>query len=376
MEDSNISKGFIMSLKRLLQITGFIGFIFTTLQGMESIEKTNHPLECPHASTCHGHNQEIHMLARKCHTRPQEFISFDGGGIRGLYSLYIVKAIEAKLNAPITKHCNLFTGTSTGGIIAMGYAFGKTTDELIDLYTTHAKDIFYRSYRHMFESGCGLINEKYNTAPLENLLKKFLGETTTLKDLTNANIIIPATNITKDTAIFFNSYLAKIDDRHNELLWKILRCTTAAPTYFEPMELHGDAIVDGGLVANNPSLLSGIEIDGIFGHGISNNFDVISIGTGRFNRGITYEYAKSMGVLKWASPISSTIMDSCSETYNQLASAHYRPEKYVRLNGDLTQEIPLDGTSQAELDVIKKNAENYIATHQEEIDKAVKLLLQ
>ena len=36
----------------------------------------------------------------------------------------------------------------------------------------------------------------------------------------------------------------------DQLIWKAARCSGAAPTYFQPM----GAFLDGGLIANNPTL--------------------------------------------------------------------------------------------------------------------------
>lgn len=52
-------------------------------------------------------------------------LSFDGGGIRGLVTLALLKRLEAKIPNLITG-ADLFAGTSTGGIIALGLAAGNS----------------------------------------------------------------------------------------------------------------------------------------------------------------------------------------------------------------------------------------------------------
>ncbi|MBK8081609.1 MAG: patatin-like phospholipase family protein [Saprospiraceae bacterium] len=81
----------------------------------------------------------------------KEFFSLDGGGVRGILTLGILKHIEDKIqeghsdkNNPL-KLCDyydLIGGTSTGAIIACGLAIGKTVDQIIDLYQSLGKEIF------------------------------------------------------------------------------------------------------------------------------------------------------------------------------------------------------------------------------------------
>src|SRR5262245_4537506 len=67
-------------------------------------------------------------------------LSCDGGGVRGALTARIVQRIEEELKKATGDkilfrdrvHC--FAGTSTGGIIALGLACGKTPEELVGLY--------------------------------------------------------------------------------------------------------------------------------------------------------------------------------------------------------------------------------------------------
>jgi hypothetical protein len=63
-------------------------------------------------------------------------LSLDGGGIRGVVELLILKRLEALLyNISIVKFFDLIGGTSTGGIIALALgARGLTVDEGLEMY--------------------------------------------------------------------------------------------------------------------------------------------------------------------------------------------------------------------------------------------------
>ncbi len=53
-----------------------------------------------------------------------QILSLDGGGLKGIFSAAVLTHLEEDLNLDITKHFDLITGTSTGGIIALGLGMG------------------------------------------------------------------------------------------------------------------------------------------------------------------------------------------------------------------------------------------------------------
>ncbi|KRD25122.1 hypothetical protein ASE39_23715 [Acidovorax sp. Root267] len=70
-------------------------------------------------------------------------LSLDGGGLRGL----ITGRLLARLNvqpqiAGWLDTVDLFAGTSTGGILALGLACGKTPEEICTLYQQRGGVIF------------------------------------------------------------------------------------------------------------------------------------------------------------------------------------------------------------------------------------------
>ena len=63
-------------------------------------------------------------------------LSIDGGGIRGIFPVTFLSGLEERYlgGAPITQYFDLVSGTSTGGIIALGLAAGLTATEMKDIY--------------------------------------------------------------------------------------------------------------------------------------------------------------------------------------------------------------------------------------------------
>lgn len=75
-----------------------------------------------------------------------QILSLDGGGIKGLFSAAVLAAIEEDLNINIIDHFDLITGTSTGGIIALGLGLGMRPKEIVEFYLTKGPKIFPRWY--------------------------------------------------------------------------------------------------------------------------------------------------------------------------------------------------------------------------------------
>ena len=87
---------------------------------------------------------------------------------------------------------------------------------------------------------------------------------------------------------------------HHYEIWKIARATSAAPTYFSPIDINGREYIDGGIGANNPARSALSEIKQL--HGRFPKL-LISIGTGEKEK---KERSKPSNVRKrrnWLNPV-------------------------------------------------------------------------
>ncbi len=89
---------------------------------------------------------------------PKRMLALDGGGVRGLISLGILKRIEAELGSPLSNHFDLIGGTSTGALIATKLSTGSSVDEIARALGTSPRTVkrrwrFVRAWlqRHMLE---------------------------------------------------------------------------------------------------------------------------------------------------------------------------------------------------------------------------------
>ncbi|OQV09068.1 hypothetical protein CLAIMM_13246 [Cladophialophora immunda] len=112
-------------------------------------------------------------------------LSLDGGGVRGLSSLYILKGLMTRLNferqavgLARVKPCDIFDligGTSTGGIIAIMLGrLEMDVDECIKEYKVMMKKVFKNKRNAFFVSITGNVKARFSSKTLETAIKEVL----------------------------------------------------------------------------------------------------------------------------------------------------------------------------------------------------------
>jgi Patatin-like phospholipase len=198
---------------------------------------------------------------------PKKLLALDGGGIRGVLSLEILRKLESLLRSAsgrtdyrLADYFDYISGTSTGGIIAAGLAIGKSVDEILEFYE--------QSGAHMFKAAriLDLFRYRYQSEPLAKMLKSVFGENTQLgSEAVETLLLLMMRNATTDSPWpISNNPFAKYNDSNHSAchlkfpLWQLVRASTAAPTYFPPEKVvvggREFIFVDGGItVYNNPA---------------------------------------------------------------------------------------------------------------------------
>jgi predicted acylesterase/phospholipase RssA len=241
-------------------------------------------------------------------TGPKRILALDGGGLRGILTLGIVKQIEEELrtrhgNDPSFRLCHYFdliAGTSTGAIIAATLAIGWSVDEITRKYFELGARVFQRSFLRQ-----GLLRAKYNEERLIEELKDVYGADTTLggeKVLTGLLVMVkrldsgspwPVSN--NPNGKFFHSRPGGTIGNGDYKLWQAVRASTAAPDYFNPERIaivqlpnhppiSGD-FVDGGVSPFNNPALQALMYATIGGYQINwktgkDDILLVSVGTG------------------------------------------------------------------------------------------------
>lgn len=195
-------------------------------------------------------------------------LSLNGGGARGLFTISVLAEIERIIedksglgDVKAGDYFDLITGTSIGGILALGLAAGKSARELEVVFRQKAPDIF-PSQPSWLKAFRAAFMPRYKSQPLYDTVASMVGEDTTFNDL-NRRVMIPAVNLSTGKPQFFKTPHNPEFNRDGRLtLVDAAMATSAAPTYFAPHYCKDlDAyFADGGLVANNPSFIGLHEV--------------------------------------------------------------------------------------------------------------------
>ncbi len=274
-----------------------------------------------------------------------KILAIDGGGIRGVFAAQILKRIKDELNIEFHREFNLIAGTSTGSIIAGGLAIDYPIESLVDLYRKEGGKIFQRNYsdRLNWWNWKALLASKYNNAYLKETLNKVFKELTLSQ--TKAKLIIPATDLSNGNVFVFKSNYDSnfVRDKDIRLADAIL-ASCSAPTFFNPHRVKEYLLADGGLWANNPSLVALTEAMGRRFSIPKEDIRILSIGTGV---GKKYydpkDYNKNWGLGRWGVGLVSTIMNLQSTNVDNIVRFILSDsEQFVRLNYETDCDAALD----------------------------------
>ncbi|WP_434779302.1 CBASS cGAMP-activated phospholipase [Neisseria sp. Ec49-e6-T10] len=195
-----------------------------------------------------------------------QILSLSGGGVRGLYTISILAELEKTLaekdqneHYNIADHFDLISGTSIGGILALGLASGINARTLASLIDEERTKIFKKTCIQKIPFLGTLCKQArtslYSSKPLKNILKKEFGEKK-IRDL-NTRVVIPSVNGTTGLPKVYKTphHCDFLIDKNLSIV-DVGMATSAAPTYFDPQMVNDNLMVDGGLVANSPALIA------------------------------------------------------------------------------------------------------------------------
>eukprot|EP00063_Salmo_salar_P063313 XP_014038148.1 PREDICTED: 85/88 kDa calcium-independent phospholipase A2 isoform X1 [Salmo salar] len=350
-------------------------------------------------------------------------LCLDGGGIKGLVLIQLLIALEKEAGRPIKELFDWVSGTSTGGILALAIVHGKDMEYLRCLYFRMKEQVFKGS-------------RPYESAPLEDFLKKEFGENTMMTDVRHPRVMV--TSVLADrhpgelhlfrnydppslprerpyaaTATFLPLTIPqgwededvlivgytqepakkrrKVTDQE-QVVWRAARSSGAAPTYFRPM----GRFLDGGLLANNPTLDAMTEIHqynkSLKAEGRGSEVQrlgvVVSLGTGKppqvvvnsvdvFRPSNPLELAKSF---VGAKELGKMLVDCCTDSDGCAVDrarswCEMTDTVYHRLSPQLSQEVMLDEVSDAVLVDMLWETQMYLYEQRENVQLLAQQLL-
>ncbi|KAK2994433.1 hypothetical protein RJ640_001249 [Escallonia rubra] len=305
-------------------------------------------------------------------------LSIDGGGIRGIIPGTILEFLESELqkldgkDARLADYFDVIAGTSTGGLVtAMLTAPNEknrplyAAKDINAFYLENCPKIFPQGWSplpHVTKVTKALQGPKYDGKYLHNLVKEKLGHTRLHETLTN--VAIPTFDIKTLQPTVFSTYEAANHPSLDALLSDICIGTSAAPTYlpahyFETQDPTGKVrkfnLIDGGVAANNPTLIAIGEVTKQIIRGSPDFFPikpmdygrflVISLGTGSSKAEEKYEAdeAAKWGVLGWltsdgSTPLVNVFTQASADMVDFHLSVVFKAlkseERYLRIQDD------------------------------------------
>jgi len=264
----------------------------------------------------------------------------------------------------------MIVGTSTGGILATGLSMPKpkTAEELYQIYLNDGNKIFPQSRFPVFSELEQFFRDRYDSTPLEKLLKDTCREEN-LSKVSDVELMITSFDINLGKPHFFKSWDARKLSKCDFKLYDVARATSAAPTYFPPATIYNEdkekfTLIDGGVFANNPSMCAVASALAHFKNIKQKDVFVLSLGTG-FSK-LQPLKDRIGGEINWVVPLINILMEGAVETTEyQMDKIFQDNGNYVRLDMELNGDYPLDGVSEKQVNHLHDAAEKFLANPEE-----------
>ncbi|KAJ5348566.1 uncharacterized protein N7506_001819 [Penicillium brevicompactum] len=241
-------------------------------------------------------------------TKHPVILSLDGGGVRGLIQLGLLRALERRIGVPIASLPDLCTGTSVGALSAIDIILSQSSvTQCFNAFPGFARKIFRRTSNspvprciRWLASAFNLTTDGlYDSDGLSQIFKAAVGPSRRMFDVAmnssaGCRVAIVASRTSDGKACILANYrganprsmnaaylfLAPHGDRGNPFLWEAAICSVAAPFYFQTKNLPGLGLLqDGGVRANNPLAIALRESNIIWPMAKRHDL-LLSVGTG------------------------------------------------------------------------------------------------
>lgn len=246
----------------------------------------------------------------------RRILCIDGGGIRGVFPAAFLAEIEKHLKEPIGSYFDLIAGTSTGGLLAIGLGMGLRAERILSLYEQKGALIFGQHHGSLTNKAFGtirsvkwLVKRKYSSKSLREALSgpdvlggKKIGDAKT-------RLVVPAWDpVRQGVYIYKTAHHERLRTDYKQPAVDAALATASAPTYFSAHITNNDnALIDGGIWANNPIAIAVVEAIAMLGWS-AENLNVLSLGCLEE----VYTIANNAGLGRLGAKVVSLMMDGQS----------------------------------------------------------------
>ncbi|KAH7344369.1 phospholipase [Pyrenochaeta sp. MPI-SDFR-AT-0127] len=218
------------------------------------------------AATTHSASDQTHESAGYC------LLALDGGGVRGLSTLFILQNIMNRLNyirsragLQPKKPCDIFDligGTSTGGLIAIMLGrLQMSVEECITAYVTLMKEVFEKRINRSRIDFRGKVKPQFSSTVLKEAISKVVRGCGVPLDEKFDNGSEPRCKVFVCTNLQATNTIARLRNYRTAssgcdfqpTIIEAALATSAAQTYFSEIKIGASFFVDGAIGANNPT---------------------------------------------------------------------------------------------------------------------------
>ena len=205
-------------------------------------------------------------------------LCLDGGGIRGIVQLEILRGIEHALgdHIPAPAFFDLIVGSGTGGLIAMTLSMrGQTVTTCIDQFKT----ICDRAFRPKIKAATPLVRSisaklgsgrQYKSKSLYTVLQTTFGDNSSLLEsptyfTSGSRVAVASAHGDEQDPFLLANYPRPetLEVQHEQdpklKVWESVAAAIADPAFFPPFEHQTQTYLDGGLKCGNPVALADKE---------------------------------------------------------------------------------------------------------------------
>lgn len=277
-------------------------------------------------------------------------LSLDGGGAKGVYTLGILKEVEALAKTTLCEQFDLIYGTSTGSIIAALLALGHSVDSVAESYFEMIPRVMQHKTKHA------------RTQALKKCANQILGDKRFDAFRTDVGIVTIHYNETRP--MIFKSSVKQAHGRESSFqpgfgctIAEAVIASSAAFPFFERAKVitsnQGEPeLIDGGFVANNPTLMA--IADAVKAYNIERSrIKVLSLGTGIFKQPQPKLFYRVLFSFSFAQ-LALKVLEANTQTIEQIRLILFPDIACVRINEAYPQKDFETDLLESDLDKLKK----------------------
>lgn len=318
-------------------------------------------------------------------------LSLDGGGIKSLITLKMLAYIEKETGKKTGEIFDYIAGTSSGGMLTLYLTMPQDHDchkpkhsasEVIELLQFDSRLIFQQktTAKCLTKPAVQLFSTPYDLKTMLYMTENRYKEYRMRDAVTDAFVLTFDTET--NMPVPFTSY----DGNYNDTkMSTVAAATSVAPFYFSPINYYDKntkknrTLIDGGLVAKNPSVFAYEEAKK---RHPNKDILMLSLGAGYQEKvGYNYDKLKNWGFLKYSLPTYTFMLDGVTNTndlYMDNLAKIDKNFKYCRFQPRLDKKDGFDNrpdnTDQENFDILLGIGDRYVEAMKPELDKFIKEL--